>query len=198
MRRGRTIVWAIIGSGVVAVAAVLVAIQLGSDSSAGPGSSPASSGSATGGSRAGASTPVVAPEPGAFYLSEMKPAGDLAQLVTPGPVEISGSIYPKSISFYCNVGDQTPFPRYTLARNDRRFQATIGLAPESPPEFEAGVMLIGDGRTLRTLTVSVPKPQDVDIDVHGVHVLQLECFGGGNSATGGEAVSLGWGNARLS
>jgi hypothetical protein len=198
MRRGRTLVWTIIGSIVAVAAAVLVVIHLGSDSSP-DAASPGPPSAAAASSQGGASTPVVAPKTsGAFsYLSDLKPAGDLAQLVIPGPVKISGSIYPKSISFYCNVGDQTAFPKYTLTHRDRRFQATIGLAPESPPEFEAGVMLVGDGRTLRTVVVSVPKPKDVDVNVRGVHTLQLECFGGGNSATGGEAVSLGWGNARF-
>ena len=142
---------------------------------------------------------MVAPKTsGSFaYLSDLKPSGDLAGSVIPGPVKIAGSIYPKSISFYCNVGDQTAFPKYRLVHHARRFQATLGLAPESPAGFQAGVLLVGDGRTLRTLTVSVPRPTDVDVNVRGVHTLQLECFGGGNSATGGEAVSLGWGNARF-
>jgi hypothetical protein len=119
-------------------------------------------------------------------------------MVLRGPVKISGSIYPKSISFYCNVGDATAFPVYKLKHNPRRFQATIGLAPKSPPQFQAGVLLDGNGRTLKTFNVTVPKPVTVDVNVRGVHSLQLECFGGGNSATGGEAVDLVWGNARVS
>jgi hypothetical protein len=128
----------------------------------------------------------------------MKPAGNLAEMVNPGPVEISGSIYPKSIAFYCNVGDATAFPAYTLKQNARRFQATIALAANSPVQFQAGVLLEGDGSTLATFNVTVPKPKTVDVNLRGVHSLQLECFGGGNSATGGEAVKLVWGNARVS
>jgi hypothetical protein len=202
MRRGRKLVWAIIGSAAVAVAVALVLIEIDSRTTPGAASSPEPSTPAGAGSRTGGSTPVVVPEASGTssfsYLSDRKPSGDLAQLVVPGRVDIDGSIYPKSISFYCNVGDQTAFPKYRLKRDARRFQATIGLAPESPPEFHAGVLLVGDGRTLRTLSVSVPKPQTVDIAVRGVHTLQLECFGSGNSATGGEAVSLAWGNARVS
>jgi NPCBM/NEW2 domain len=194
MRRGRTLVWTVIGGAVAAVAVALVLIEAGLGTSPKGASSPAPPPTS-----AGEAAPVVtAPTSGtSSYLSDMKPAGDLAQLVTPGPVKISGSIYPKSISFYCNVGDQTAFPRYPLKQKDRRFQATIGLAEGSPEQFKAGVLLVGDGRTLRTVTVSVAKPKTVDVSVKGVRSLQLECFGSGNSATGGEAVSLVWGNARF-
>jgi hypothetical protein len=166
----------------------------------GPASSAAAPTSTGASPPASTSSPVVTPPTSSTisYLSDLKPSGALAELVTRGPVTISGSMYPKSISFYCNVGDSTAFPAYTLKRNARRFQATIGLAPKSPPQFQAGVLLVGDGRTLRTFNVTVPKPITVDVDVHGVHTLQLECFGGGNSATGGEAVDLAWGNARVS
>jgi hypothetical protein len=132
------------------------------------------------------------------YLSDLHPSGDLGELVTPGPVKISGSIYPKSISFYCNVGDPTAFPEYKLKHNAHRFQATIGLAANSPSQFEAGIMLVGDGRTLRTIIVSADKPKAVDVKVTGVRTLRLECFGSGNSSTGGEAVGIDWGNARFS
>jgi hypothetical protein len=200
MPRRRTLVWTTIGTVVAVAAAVLVAIHLSSGSSPKAGSSPTPPSAATTGSQGGEPTPVVTPKTSSSlsYLSDLKPAGDLAQLVIPGPAKISGSIYPKSISFYCNVGDQTAFPKYPLKHNARRFQATIGLADGSPSEFQAGVLLVGDGRTLRTVNVTVPKPKTIDINVRGVHTLQLECFGGGNSATGGEAVSLVWGNARVS
>ena len=132
------------------------------------------------------------------YLADLTPSGKLGELVNPGPVKIDGSIYPKSILFSCNVGDPTAFPAYKLEHNARRFQATIGLAAKSPPQFQAGVLLVGDGRTLRTFSVSVLKPKTVDVNVKGVHTLQLECFGSGNSATGGEAVAIAWGNARVS
>ena len=202
MRRGRTLLWTSIGSAVAGVAVVLAVIHLNAGTSPKAASSPLPPISATAGSEAGVSTPVVVPETSGTssfsYLSDLKPSGDLAQLVVPGPVKISGSIYPKSISFYCNVGDQTAFPQYQLTHHARRFQATVGLAAGSPSQFQAGILLVGDGRTLRTLTVSVPKPKTVDINVRNVHTLQLECFGSGNSVSGGEAVSLEWGNARIS
>lgn len=202
MRRGRTLFWTIIGTVVATVAVVLALIQVDSGTSPKAASSSAPPDSAGTSPQTGESTPVEIPETSSTssfsYLSDRRPSGDLAQLVTPGPVKISGSIYPKSISFYCNVGDATAFPQYTLEHNARRFQATIGLADESPSEFHAGVLLVGDGRTLRTFSISVPKPKTVDVKVHGVHTLQLECFGSGNSATGGEAVRLAWGNARVS
>jgi hypothetical protein len=145
---------------------------------------------------------VVVPETSSTssfsYLSDLKPSGNFGELVNHGPVKISGSIYPKSISFYCNVGDPTAFPAYRLKHNARRFQATIGLAAESPPQFQAGLLLVGDGRTLRTVVVTVRTPKTVDVNVRGVHTLQLECFGGGNSYTGGEAIAVSWGNARVS
>lgn len=200
VRRRRTLVRTMIGSVVAAVAVMIALILVNSGASPKAAPSPAPPSSATASSQGGESTPVVtaATSNTSSYLSDLKPSGDLAGSVVPGPVKISGSIYPKSISFYCNVGDQTAFPKYQLKHHARRFQATIGLAPESPAQFQAGVLLVGDGRTLQTLNVSVPKPKTVDVNVRGVHTLQLECFGGGNSATGGEAVSLVWGNARIS
>jgi NPCBM/NEW2 domain len=202
MRRRRTLVLTIIGSVVAAVAVVVALIHANSDTSPKAASSPAPPLSTGASTQDGEPAPVVTPETSGTsslsYLSDLKPSGDLGELVNPGPVEISGSIYPKSISFYCNVGDATAFPTYKLKHNARRFQATIGLGAESPPEFQAGVLLVGDGRTLRMFNVTVPKPKTVDVDVHGIHTLQLECFGSGNSTTGGEAVALAWGNARVS
>lgn len=200
MPRGRILVWTIIGAivGAAALAAVLTHVDSGTSPNA--ASSPVPSTSAGASSQAASSAPVVTPPAaGAVsYLADLHPTGNLAELVVPGPVTITGSIYPKSISFYCNVGDPTPFPVYTVRRRARRFQATIGLAPGSPAQFQAGVILLGDGRTLRTLSVSVRNPTTVDVDVKGVKSLRLECFGSGNSATGGEAVPIVWGNARIS
>ena len=201
MRRGRPLLWTIIGSVVAAVAVAIALTQANSGTPPEAASSAAPPPSAGASSQSGDSAPVVTPETSSTsslsYLSDMHPSGDLAGKVTPGPVKISGSIYPKSISFYCNVGDATAFPVYELEHNARRFQATIGLGAESPPGFQAGVMLLGDGRTLGMLSVTVPNPKTVDVNVHGVHSLQLECFGSGNSTTGGEAVALAWGNARI-
>jgi len=143
---------------------------------------------------------VVTPETSGTtsYLSDLTPSGDLAGSVTKGPVTIAGSVYPKSISFYCNVGDPTAFPVYKLKPHERRFETTIGLPAYASPQFNASVLLVSNGHTLRTINVSVPKPKTVDVDVHGIRALQLECFGAGNSATGGEAVPIAWGNARFS
>jgi NPCBM/NEW2 domain len=197
MRRGRTLYWTILGSVVAAVAIVIALIQVNSGTPPRAASSPVPPISAS-----SESAPVVIPKASSTssfsYLSDLNPSGAFGELVNPGPVKISGSIYPKSISFYCNVGDPTAFPAYKLKHNARRFQATIGLAAKSPPQFQAGILLVGDGRTLRTISVSVVKPQTVDVNVKGVHTLQLECFGSGNSATGGEAVAVSWGNARVS
>jgi hypothetical protein len=131
------------------------------------------------------------------YLSDLKPSGNLGELVNPGPVKIDGSIYPKSILFSCNVGDPTAFPAYKLKHNARRFQATIGLGAKFPPHFEAGIILVGDGRYLRTFNVSGLRPKTVDVNVTGVHTLQLECFGSGQSSSAGWAVTVAWGNARV-
>ena len=192
MRRGRTLFWTIIGSVVAAVAIVIALIQVNSGTSPKAASSPVPPSE---------SAPVVVPQTSSTssfsYLSDLHPSGEFRELVNPGPVKISGSIYPRSISFYCNVGDPTAFPAYKLEHNARRFQATIGLAAKSPPQFQAGILLVGDGRTLRTISISVLKPKTVDVNVKGVHILQLECFGAGNSATGGEAVAVAWGNARV-
>ena len=202
MRRGRTLFWTIIGSVVAAVAIVIALIQVNSGTPPKAASSPVPPSSGSASPQASESAPVVIPKTSSTssisYLADLNPSGAFRELVTRGPVKISGSIYPKSISFYCNVGDATAFPAYKLEHNARRFQATIGLAAKSPPQFQAGILLVGDGRTLRTISVSVLKPKTVDVNVKGVHTLQLECFGSGNSATGGEAVAVAWGNARVS
>src|SRR2546423_5135928 len=198
MRRGRTLLWAILGSVVAVVAVVLVLIELNSGSSPTAASSPVSSGSSGATTHASESAPVVTPKASGTYLSDLKPSGGLGEMVNSGPVKISGSIYPKSISFYCSVGDPTPFPKYALEHNARTFQVALGLPANSPLQFGAAIMLLGDGRTLRTVTVKAGKPKTIAVNVTGVHTLQLECYGSGNSATGGEAVALDWGNARVS
>jgi NPCBM/NEW2 domain len=200
MPRGRTLLWTSIGC-VIAAAAVGIALSRvgsGTASSTAPSSAPPTSAGSS--PQTSGPAPVVVPKTsGALsYLSELKPSGNLGELVNPGPVKISGSIYPKSISLYCNVGDPTAFPAYRIAENVRRFQATIALASGSPSQFGAAILLVGDGHTLRTLTISAAKPKTIDVDVRGIHRLQLECFGSGNSYTGGEAVSVVWGNARFS
>jgi hypothetical protein len=201
MQRGRTLFWTIIGSVVAAVAIVIAVIQLNSGTPPKAASSPAPSISASASSPAGGSAPVVIPKTSSTssfsYLSDLVPSGNLGELVNPGPVKIDGSIYPKTISFYCNVGDPTAFPAYKLEHNARRFQATIGLGARFPPHFEAGVILVGDGHTLRTFTVSALRPKTVDVNVTRVHTLQLECFGSGQSSTAGWAISVAWGNARV-
>ena len=201
MQRGRTLFWTIIGSIVAAAAVVIALILANSGTPLKAASSPAPSISASASSEASESAPVVIPKTSGTssfsYLSDLVPSGKLGELVNPGPVKIDGSIYPKSILFYCNVGDPTAFPAYKLEHNARRFQATIGLGAKFPPHFEAGIILVGDGHTLRTFTVSALRPRTVDVNVIGVHTLQLECFGSGQSSTAGWAVSVAGGNARV-
>jgi hypothetical protein len=202
MQRGRTLFWMIIGSIVAAVAVVIALIEVNSGTPPRAASSPVSPISASPSSHASESAPVVIPETSSTssfsYLSDLTPSGKLAELVNPGPVKISGSIYPKSISFYCNVGDPTAFPAYKLKQNARRFKATVGLEAKSPHHFQAGVLLVGDGHTLRTFNISALRPRTVNVSVAGVHILQLECFGSGSTPTAGFAVAVGWGNARVS
>jgi hypothetical protein len=201
MRRGRTLFWTGIASVAAAVAIAIALIHVSSGTPKSAASSSMAPGSGGASTQASESAPVVVPKTSSTssfsYLSDLKPSGGLGELVNPGPVTISGSIYPQSISFYCNVGDPTAFPAYKLRPNARRFQATVGLAAKSPPQFQAGLLLNGDGRTLRTFSVSVRKPKTIDVNVKGVHSLQLECFGSGNSYTGGEAIAVVWGNARV-
>jgi len=201
MQRGRALFWTIIGSAVAVVAAVTALILVNSGAPPKAASSPAPSISASPSSQASEPAPVVIPETSSTssvsYLADLTPSGNLAGMVIPGPVKISGSIYPKSISFYCNVGDPTAFPAYKLGHNARRFQATIGLGAKPPPQFGAAVILVGDGHTLGTFTVSALRPITVDVNVTGVHTLQLQCFGSGQSLSAGWAISVAWGNARV-
>ena len=202
MRRGQTLFCTITGSIVAAVAIVIALVLVNSGTPSKTASSPVPSASASASPHASPSAPVVIPETSSTssfsYLSDLTPSGNLSEQVNPGAVKISGSIYPKSISFYCNVGDPTAFPAYKLKHNAHRFQATIGLAAKLPPHFQAGIVLVGDGHTLRTLSVSVLRPKTVNVNVTGVHILQLECFGSGMTSTAGWAVAVAWGNARVS
>ena len=202
MQRGRTLFWTITGSVVAAVAVVITVIQVNSGTPPKAASSPVPPISASASPQASESAPVVIPETSSTssfsYLADLTPSGKLGELVNPGPVKISGSIYPKSISFYCNVGDPTAFPAYKLRQNARRFKATVGLGAKLPPNFQAGIILVGDGRTLRTFSVSVLRPKTVNVNVTGVHILKLECFGSGGSSTAGFAIAVAWGNARIS
>jgi hypothetical protein len=201
MQRRRTLFWTIIGSAVAVLAVVIAFILVNSDAPPKATSSLAPSISASASSPASEPAPVVIPKTSSTssfsYLSDLAPSGSLGELVTSGPVRIEGAIYPKSILFYCNVGDPTAFPAYKLEHNARRFQATIGLGAKPPPHFGAYVILVGDGRTLRTFTVSALRSKTVDVDVTGLHTLQLECFGSGQSPSAGWAISVAWGNARI-
>ena len=207
MPRGRKLFWTTIGSVMAAVAVVIALIEINSGappkatSSAVAASSPVPHISASASSPAGESAPVVIPNTSSTssfsYLSDLAPSGNLGELVNPGPVKIDGSIYPKSILFYCNVGDPTAFPEYKLGHNARRFQATLGLGGKFPPHFGAYLIVVGDGHTLRTFTVGALRPTTVNVNVTGVHTLQLECFGSGQSSTSGWAISVAWGNARV-
>ena len=201
MPRERKLFWTIIGSVVAAAAVVIAVILVNAGAPPRAVSSPAPSISPSTSSPAGESAPVVIPKASSTssfsYLTDLVPSGNLGELVNLGPAKIDGSIYPKSIWFYCNVGDPTAFPVYKLAHNARRFEATIGLAAKFPPHFNAAVILVGDRHTLGTFNVSALRPQTVDVNVTGIHTLQLQCFGGGQSSSAGWAISVAWGNARV-
>ena len=187
MLRRRKLFWTIIGSVVVAVAVIIALIQVNpgtppkAASSSVAASSPVPHISASASSQAGKSAPVVIPRTSSTssysYISGLTPSSNLGELIYPGPVKIYGSIYPKSISFYCDDGDLPAFPAaYRLKHNARRFEATVGIEAKWPSHYLAGVSLVGDGRTLRTFSVSVLNPETVDVNVTGVHILTLECF----------------------
>jgi hypothetical protein len=201
MQRGRALFWTITGSvvGVAALVIALILVSSGAPPKAAPSSAPSMSASAS--SPAGKPAPVVIPKASSAssfsYLSDLVPSGKLGELVEPGPVKIDGSIYPKSILFYCNVGDPTAFPSYELDHDARSFQATIALGAKYPPDFQAGIILVGDGHTLGTFVVSGPKPKTIDINITGIRTLQLQCFGSGQSTSSGWAISVAWGNARV-
>jgi hypothetical protein len=207
--RGRKLFWTIIGSVVAAVAIVIALIQAKSGtppkaaSSPVAGSSPVPHISASASTQAGKLAPVVIPRTSSTssfsYISDMTPSSNLGELVYPGPVKIYGSIYPKSISFSCDNGDLAAFPAvYRLKHNARRFEATVGIESQWPSDYQVGVSLLGDGRTLLTFSVSVLKPKTVDVKVTGVHILTLECFTPGiTSAASSANIEVAWGNARV-
>lgn len=203
MRQGRTLLWMITGSIAAAMAVVIALILVNPSTPPKAASSLVTPIAASASPQARESAPVVIPKTSSTssfsYLADRTPSGSFGELVDPGPVEIHGSIYPKTISFYCNDGDPAAWPVYKLKQNARRFEATVGLADRFPPHFLAGVSLVGDGRTLRTFSVSVLRPKTVDVNVTGVHTLQLECFSTSmTSSAGGWNVEVAWGNARVS
>jgi NPCBM/NEW2 domain len=198
MPRGQKLFWTIIVGSVVATAAAIIAlIQVD------PGSSPWPHFWVSASSQAGKLAPVVIPRASSTspfsYISDMRPSSKLRELVYPGPVKIYGSVYPKSISFYCDDGDLPAFPAvYRLTPNARRFEATVGMEAEWPSSYLAGVSVVGDGRTLLSFGVSVLKPKTVNVNVTGVHILTLECFAPGiTSAASAANVEVAWGNARV-
>jgi hypothetical protein len=203
MPRGRILFWTIVGSVVAAVAVVIALIQVSSGTPPKTASSPAPHISASASSRAGKPAPVVIPRTSSTssfsYISDLTPSSNLGELVYTGPVKINGSIYPKSISFACDNGDLSAFPAvYKLNHSARRFEATVGLEGDWTSHYVAGVLIVGDNRTLLTFSVSVLKPETVDVDVTGIHVLTLECFSPGiSSTTDAGSVEVAWGNARV-
>ena len=122
MPRGRKLFWTIIGSVIAAVAVVIALIQIKPGTPPKTASSPVAASSpvphisASADSQAGKPAPVVIPRASSTspvsYVSDLIPSSNLRELICPGPVKISGSIYPKSISFYCDDGDLPAFLRY--------------------------------------------------------------------------------------
>jgi hypothetical protein len=202
MPRGRKLFWTIIASVLAAAAAVIALIQVNPGTPRKAASSPAHH-SASANPHAAKSAPVIIPRTSSAssfsYISDLTPSSNLGELIYTGPVKIYGSIYPKSISFSCDNGDLSAFPAaYRLKRDARRFEATVGMEDEWTSHYVAGVLIVGDGRTLLTFSVSVLKPKTVDVNVTGVHVLTLECFSPGiTSATDAGSVEVAWGNARV-
>jgi hypothetical protein len=201
MRRGRALFWTIVGSVVAAVAVVIALILVNSGTPPEAATSPVAPISASASAQASKSAPVVIPKTSSTssfsYLSDLAPSGKFGAQVQPGQVKISGSIYPKSISFYCNNGDPNATPAYKLKQNVRRFKATIGIEAKWPPNFMAAVFIIGDGRHLRTFNVSVSRPKTVNVNVTKVHTLSLECFSSGTSSAEGWSLAVALGNARV-
>jgi hypothetical protein len=208
MPRGRKLFWTIIGSVVAAVAVAIALIQINSGTPPKAASSVAASSSvphssASESPQADQSAPVVIPRTSSTssfsYISDLTPSTNLSELIYPGPVKIYGSIYPRSVSFYCDDGDLPTFPAaYKLKHNARRFEATVGIESKWPSHYQAGVSLVGDGRTLLTFSVSVLRPKTVDVSVTGIHILTLECFSPGITSAGSAAnIEVAWGNARV-
>jgi hypothetical protein len=209
MPRRRTLFWTIAGSVVAVAAVVITLVEVSPGTSPQAASSPAAALSpvsrvpASVSPQPGKSDPVIIPRArGASsltYVSGLTPSSSLRELVYPGAVTITGAIYPKSVSFYCNDGDLPSYPAvYKLKRNARRFEATVGLEAKWPLHYWPGVSVVGDGRTLKVFTVSVLKPKTIDVNVTGIRTLTLECFSPGmTSAADGWNVEVSWGNARV-
>ena len=210
-RSGQTLFWTIIGS-LATVAGLLIGLvqcsasgtpsAVSSTSSdapiaqttTGPVAAPTTTGRVSAAARS--ATPGGPPM---VYLADMAPSGDLAQFVTSGLVQFHGRTYPKSINFMC--GDQssdTP-GTYSLNGSATTFVATVGVENNWPTSYLVGGSVVGDGRTLKTFTVSVLKPETIRVNVTNVQLLQLECSYAVDTASNGDTfnVQLDWGDAHV-
>jgi hypothetical protein len=194
--------WTIVGS-VAAVASVLIGLRQcsgGSTPSATSRSSSPAAGLATQtptfSASAASTTPATFNAPSLTYLADMTPAGDMGQFVEQRLVQIHGSVYSKSVAFYCGNRDSPGV--FSLNGTASRFTAMVGLEDKWPSDYLVSVSIVGDGHTLKTFSVSVLKPQKININVTGVYRLELDCsFAVDSSGTGGWNVEVAWGDARL-
>jgi hypothetical protein len=116
MPRGRTLFWTIIGSVVAAVAVVIALIEVNPGTPPKAGSSPVPHISATANSQAGKSAPVVIPRTSSTssfsYISDLISSSNLSDLISPGPVKIYGSIYPRASHSCVTMVTYLPSLRY--------------------------------------------------------------------------------------
>jgi hypothetical protein len=200
-RSGQMLFWTIVGS-LAAVLTLLIGLKQCSGGSAPSTASPPSSTAvstptSTISVNPQAARPPVPNGPTLIYLANMTPAGDLGQFVTQGPVVIHGTTYPNSIAFEASSPGDTP-GTFSLNGTATIVQATVGVKDNWPSDYVVGVSVVGDGHTLKTLSVSVLKPQTININVTGVYRLELDVsFAVDASGTGGWNVEVAWGDARV-
>ena len=172
----------------------------------------------TGGTSAASSPPAIAPSvpittapaspvatssaaasgPTLAYLADMTPSGDLGMFVTPGLVQIHGKTYPKSITFMCGTTPSDTPGTYSLNGTATRFKATIGVQDNWPTSYLIGGSIMGDGHTLRKFSVSVLKPETINVNVTGVQLLQLECDYAMDTSDGVTyTAQIAWGDANV-
>jgi hypothetical protein len=199
-RSGQMLFWTIVGS--LATVLTLIIGLKGCGSSPSPVSQPSSPATAPSttptsvGSVPG--TSVSASAPSTRYFTDMAPGGDLSNTVTTGLVQIYGHTYPKSIDFYCGTSPGDTPGTYNLNGTATKFMATVGLEDKWPTTYVVGMSVVGDGRTLKTFSVSVLKPRKISVDVTNVQILQLECSDAVDTSDGVTyPADVAWGNARV-
>ena len=179
MPRGRTLFWTITGGVVAAVAVVIALIQVNSwhaakSSLCARGASPPCYISASASSPSWQVCPSgnsdgLPARPRSHIISDLHTFQESRRADLPGPgQDIRNQFIPRASRSIVTMVTYLLFLRYTgWSMTLAGSKPLLDSRPKWPSHYVAGVSLVGDGRTLRTFSVSVLKPKTVDVNVRG-------------------------------